>query len=159
VRVESALDMLEALQRSRVLAASILALFALGWLADRAHVAFEPHAWCHEHQRVEHAPADSPACSGDARAAGPACAHDPAPQACADRGPAFEPADAGGDDHASCCVLLARGGDPVALIPDRAPAPLPPGAEPSPRAASDRRVPTPQVPLVLLAPKQSPPAA
>ena len=157
--------------RSRLLAVLVLALFALGWLADRAHVAFERHAWCHEHQRVEHEQDDhahvddaAPAAHGGAQAlaaheSGAACAHDAAPAPCPGRGPAFDPAESGGGEHAACCVLLARDGAPLALVPDRAPAPLPPCAESLARANAPAHAPVRPIPLVLLAPKQSPPTA
>lgn len=139
----------------RGLSALVLALFALGWLCDRAHVAFEAHDWCEEHQRVEHAEESglvhvhqADAALADLHADGPD-----------DRGPAFEAVEADPAAHAACCVLLARGGDPVAvpLAPTPAfvlaavPAGLPPIAwEIAPRGS---------VPILALAPKQSPPVA
>jgi len=133
--------------QGRVLAALVLALFALGWLADRAHTAFERHAWCNEHQRVEHQ--DSAADVGEHVAEH--CASDDG------RGPSIEALETDSAEHAACCVLLARPKDPLAL----------PDARISPACILLRtelgRAPPPTtttistIPLLLLAPKQSPP--
>ncbi len=133
--------------RNHHLCALVLALFVLGWFADRAHVALERHAWCPEHQRVEHDGAGHAADADGLHAAG-----DP-------RGPGVH--DPGDSDapHAECCLLLARGGDPVLLPPCHGVAPWPPADDGRALVSSNDPAARTQVPLVLLAPKQSPPAA
>ena len=132
---------------SRVLAGLVLALFAFGWLTDRAHSAFERHAWCEEHKRVEHHDASLASC---AHADSHAASDD-------DRGPSIEPFDTDAAEHAACCVLLARSGDPVTvpntrfelswLLLGEALGCVPPTTRESVAPIS----------LILLAPKQSPP--
>jgi hypothetical protein len=124
------------------LAACVLALFALGWLLDRAHLALEPHHFCAEHGRVEHA-SGFPAPVADVHTAA------------AQSGPALESAPE--SSHESCCVTLARGEEPVALVHpplDAFPWLLSDGGVVPERANDVARS---AVPLVLLAPKQSPP--
>ncbi len=127
---------LPATSRTR-LVACVLALFALGWLLDRAHLALEPHHYCAEHGRVEHA-------GGFA-----------APSANTQPGPALEERSEAA--HETCCVPLARSEEPLALV-------HPPLDAftwlPSDSVAVDlaeRSSARSAVPLVLLAPKQSPP--
>lgn len=126
-----------------VVPALVLALFALGWLLDRAHGVLEPHRWCDAHQRVEHAHGSD--------------VHGHAVAAPAERGPTLaEPAPAE-TAHEACCLQLARGGDPVSVTHSFAPAFAPPpdlSALAPPWGTSARGA----VPLVLSAPKHSPPA-
>ncbi|MBL8863802.1 MAG: hypothetical protein JNK02_17565 [Planctomycetes bacterium] len=146
---------------SRALAALVLALFALGWLGDRAHTTLERHAWCDEHQRVEHQDVEHG--SLECQAGPPShcesssahCSHDEDAPA----GPALEAPRPRGSEHEACGLLLARGGDPVGVAPARA-STLDPltdlgRAHGTPGADAAHA----SVPLVLLAPKQSPPAA
>lgn len=153
---------------TRFLAGLVLALFALGWLGDLVHGAFERHAWCDEHQRVEHAhgAALGAACAGDAVSGDHADAHALAQPSsgptrsapCAPRAPGFAPSSAPSADHEACGALLARGGDPVALPPhDAAVAAFALDPARAPRAVRSAAA-RAQVPLILLAPKQSPPA-
>jgi len=132
---------------SRVQASVVLVLFALGWIADRAHTALERHAWCDEHQRVEH---QDSAADVDEHLAEHGASDD-------GRGPSIEALDTDSAEHAACCVLLARTKDPLAL----------PNARTSPscillptqlgRAPPPITTPISTIPLLLLAPKQSPP--
>jgi len=132
--------------RSAALAAVVLALFAFGWLADRAHSAFERHAWCDDHQRVEHH--DSAAMSDDH-------ADDCAPDE--DHGPAIEALESDSAEHAACCVLLARTEESLALPNARiASTWILLGARLG-RAPPSCTTPSSTIPLLLLAPKQSPP--
>lgn len=126
---------------ARGLAALVLALFAVGWLCDRAHVAYESHGYCAEHQRVEHASPAAHAHDGD---------HD-------HDGPVVDARDEATDAHAACCVLLGRGEDPLALPESVACVhDVPRVAEHAlPRVDSERA--HDAVPRLALAPKQSPP--
>ena len=131
-------------QRARRGIALVLALFVLAWFADRAHVAFESHRWCDEHRRVEHADV------GSGHAA-PGCAH---PE---DAGPQILPGAA--VQHHACAVLLARGEDPPTLLPASATALRAPEPHRAGLPARDRSASLGSIPLVLLAPKQSPPVS
>jgi len=139
---------------ARGLSALVLALFAVGWLCDRAHVAFEAHSWCDAHQRVEHAE-DSASAHVHGSDAGHADLHEDGRDDC---GPAFESVEGTLGEHAACCVLLARGGDAVA-VPRTSSSALAfvavPAALP---AAAWGTAPRGSVPILALAPKQSPPA-
>ncbi len=158
----------------RGLVAFVLALFALGWLADRAHVAFEVHEYCAEHQRVEHAAA--PASSVESGHAGDESAHHEHVRddlaldghartdlACHRssgpvRGPAIDALEGALGEHAACCILLGRADDSLALPRAFAHASWSPLVEITPFAAAWGTSPRSSIPLLALAPKQSPPA-
>lgn len=128
---------------SRRFVALVLALFALGWLAERAHVALETHTYCAEHQRIEHGSDRVHAEDG----------HDHSVP-----GPVFEALELDADSHAACCTLLARGDDPIALPPMAAcalRAPPLPGASHSAAWSTNPRG---TLETVRFAPKHSPPA-
>lgn len=123
--------------------ALVLALFALGWLADRAHVAFETHEFCAEHQRIEHASE---------------FAHDEAVHAHDAVGPVFEALDLDSDSHAACCTLLARVDDPIELPPIATRAFLTLALERPTYAHAWGTKSRASLEIVRFAPKQSPPA-
>lgn len=119
------------------LAACVLALFALGWLLDRAHVAFEAHHYCAEHGRVEHGGAFDP--SGAQPTRGPSVQAQPS------------------SAHETCCLALARTSEPLALVHPPLDGLVWPPSAGDVVDTHAREAARSTVPLVLLAPKQSPP--
>lgn len=130
--------------RNGILAAVVLALFAFGWLADRAHSAFERHAWCDEHQRVEHHESS-------------VASDDHADDCASGHGLSIDALDTDSVEHAACCVLLARSEDPLALPNARIASSWVLLRDRLGRAPPPRTTPSSTIPLLLLAPKQSPP--
>jgi len=194
----------------RGLAAFVLAFFALGWLADRAHIAYEVHAYCAEHQQVEHVSDDHDHdhVRGDSAAhvhvrgdsathvhvrddsathvhvrddsathvhvrddsathvhVRDELAHELAHELAQDGlhgpecGPTLEALEGTPEAHAACCLLLGRADGPLALPcaltlafgPARVESAQPAGAWGTSARGS--------IPLLALAPKQSPPTA
>ncbi|MCY2961019.1 MAG: hypothetical protein NTY35_12720 [Planctomycetota bacterium] len=133
---------------ARGLVAFVLALFALGWFADRAHVAFESHSFCAEHQRVEHC--------------GKVAAHDHVlgqPGDLPGLGASIHAPEGAPEEHDVCCVLLARGGDPIPVPRAFAASLAVPIATTAVHAIPWGTAPRGSIPLLALAPKQSPPTA
>ena len=174
----------------RGLAAFVLAFFALGWLADRAHIAYEVHAYCAEHQQVEHVSDDHDHdhVRGDSAAhvhvrgdsathvhvrddsathvhVRDELAHELAHELAQgglhgpECGPTLEALEGTPEAHAACCLLLGRADGPLALPcaltlafgPARVESAQPAGAWGTSARGS--------IPLLALAPKQSPPRA
>jgi len=137
---------------SRSLAVCVLALFALGWLLDRAHGALEPHHYCAEHGRVEHA---GGAVAQHDSTRHDSTRHDSTRHDSTPDGPALEGRSEAG--HETCCVPLARSEEPLALVHP----PLDAFAWVPARGVVVDLVEHARarsaVPLVFLAPKQSPP--
>lgn len=131
------------IESKRGFVALVLALFALGWLAERAHVAFETHEFCAEHQRIEH---------------GPDSAHDEAVHAHDAAGPVFDALDLDADSHAACCTLLARGDDPIELPTSATRVFLVLALESSTHAYAWGTSSRASLEIFRFAPKQSPPA-
>lgn len=156
-----------ALQRGLVrFAFAFVAIFiATGYLASIAHMAFVAHAACAEHGKLvhvrlgaevdpahRHADLDDLAPAGDARAGRPASRQ---------RAAVSEGESMAEGEHDHCVVGTARPGEsvvaraPLAVWLDEAPpAPVTPEA---PHPSCDRAEPPPQIALLDLSPKISPP--
>jgi hypothetical protein len=125
----------------------VLALFVLGWGGELAHVAFEAHAYCPEHQRLEHA-----------HPLADAHAHVVEPYADSRAGLAFDAQSSAPDAHAACGLLLGRGDDPIAVRCATARAFLVCEVHRAPASIGHDTAALGALDVVSFAPKQSPPA-
>jgi hypothetical protein len=148
------------LENSRNRTLLVLALFALGWFADRTHLALVSHTYCAQHQQVEHQQiahaAPGSACSRRDDAADD---HVDSLRRNDARGPVVDAAASGENEHEACCVPMGRGESRVAVTAPSSPAFLAAHVE---RARIPLRWgthPLAAIDTVSVAPKQSPPAA